>query len=337
MPVYNGERFLAASIRSVLEQTFRDWELMAVDDGSTDRSPAILHEFEQHPKVRVIRLEQNQGTAGARNAGVASSDCEYLAFLDSDDLADPDRLKIQVQWLDRYQQVDLLSSRADVLHNGVKTTVPFQPVPSHQVPSTLLFRNCVVQSSVLLRRSCWQPYRSQFEAAEDYDLWVRLAPGSRFLILNDALVTYREHEHSISERFPERMQKAVIAIHEFQLERLGVTPRLDIHSQLTAWPPDADENKLDEAEGWLLELIAANRLYDAASFQRTIEQIWFSVCLDSWSLGPRAFQLYCRSRLARLTPVRLWQFMRRFGRRALFPERAATHNVDSKGQVQLRK
>jgi glycosyltransferase involved in cell wall biosynthesis len=333
MPVYNAERFLAESIRSVLEQTFRDWELVAVDDGSTDQSPAILHEFEQHRQMRVICAQQNQGTAAARNLGVRSSDCEYLAFLDADDLADPNRLKIQVQWLDRYRQVDVVSSRAYVLHHGTETAVPFARVPPDQVPSTLLFRNCVIQSSVLLRRSCWQPYRCEFEPAEDYDLWVRLVPGSRFLILSDALVSYRQHESSVSRIFRERMQNAVTAIYRFQLERLGVTPRLDIHSQLTAWLPDADKNKLEEAEGWLLELTAANRLYDTASFKRTIERFWFSVCLDSWSLGPRAFQVYCRSRLARLTPSRLWQFMRRFGRRALFPERTATRNFDSKGRA----
>jgi glycosyltransferase involved in cell wall biosynthesis len=337
MPVYNGERFLTESIRSVLGQTFGDWELVAIDDGSTDQSPAILHEFERHRQVRLIRFEQNQGTAAARNAGVESSDCQYLAFLDADDLADPNRLKIQAQLLDRHKEVDLISSRADLLHHGVKTKTPFQPVLSEQVPSTLLFRNCVVQSSVLLRRSCWQPYRREFEPAEDYDLWARLAPGARFLILSDALVTYRDHEHSISQRFPERMRDAVIAIYRFQLERLGLMPRIDIHSQLTAWPPDADEKKLEEAEGWLLELTAANRLYDNAGFRRTVEAIWFSVCLDSWSLGPRGFQIYHRSRLARLTPVRIWQFFRRFGRRELFPDRSKTRDFYSKWRIQLRK
>jgi glycosyltransferase involved in cell wall biosynthesis len=337
MPVYNSERFLTESIQSVLGQTFRDWELIAVDDGSTDQSPAILQEFEQHRHVRVIRCQQNQGTAAARNAGVGSSDCEYLAFLDSDDLADPNRLKIQVEWLDRHRQFDVVSSRAHVLHNSVETAVPFDRVPPDQVPSTLLFRNCVIQSSVLLRRSRWKPYRSEFEPAEDYDLWARLAPGSGFSVLSNALVTYREHGRSISKRFPERMRKAVAAIYEFQLERLGVTPRVDLHSQLTAWRPDADKNQLEEVEGWLLELTAANRLYDIASFRRTIERIWFSVCLDSWALGPRAFQVYGRSRLARLTPARLWRFMRRFGRQALFPKRTGTRDLDSKGQVQLRK
>jgi glycosyltransferase involved in cell wall biosynthesis len=337
MPVYNSERFLAESIRSVLEQTFGDWELIAVDDGSTDQSPAILQEFERHRQVRVIRCQQNQGTAAARNSGVESSDCEYLAFLDSDDLAKPNRLKIQVQWLDQHRQFDVVSSRALVLCDGVETGVPFERVPPDQVPSTLLFRNCVIQSSAFLRRSCWKPYRCELEPAEDYDLWARLASGSRFMISNNALVTYREHERGISKRFPERMRKAVTAIYEFQLERLGVVPRLDIHSQLTAWRPDADKNKLEEAEGWLLELAAANRLYETASFWSTIEQIWFSVCLDSLVLGPRAFEVYRRSRLARFTPSRLWRFVRRFGRQALFPNRTRIRNLDSKGQVQLRK
>jgi hypothetical protein len=100
------------------------------------------------------------------------------------------------------------------------------------------------------------------------------------------------------------------------LERLGVDPKLDIHAMLTAWPADASIKQLSEAERWLRQLLAANRIYDPASFQRIAERVWFQICLDSWALGPKAFEFYRQSSIAKLTLIRASRFFRRFGRRA---------------------
>jgi glycosyltransferase involved in cell wall biosynthesis len=317
MPVYNSAPFLRESVQSVLNQSFRDFELIGVDDGSSDQSWEILQSFEHDKRVKPIRLENNQGAATARNKGIAMSDCDYLAFLDSDDLAKPHRLEVQVQAIERGRRFDLVFGRAEVVHNGGRFLAPSEAVSPDGVPSKLLFRNCIVQSSVLLRRSCWQAFRPEFEPAEDYDLWARLGPDLSFLPLNEVLVAYREHPQGVSKRLPDRMNQVVAAIHEFQLERIGVRPRVELHGRLTAWPANANANELAEAEAWLLELATANRIYHPPSFQRAIEGLWCSICLDSWALGPLAFKIYSRSPLARLTPGRLWHFTRRFGRRAL--------------------
>src|ERR1700756_448589 len=141
MPLFNSDRFLAESIRSILGQTFRDMELVLIDDGSTDQSWKIVEDFHSDHRLRTIRFERNQGTATARNAGVSSSDCEYVAFLDSDDLAEPNRLEIQVQQLTRNRQFDVVSSQAHVLQQGVEARMAFARVPPNLVPATLLFRN----------------------------------------------------------------------------------------------------------------------------------------------------------------------------------------------------
>jgi glycosyltransferase involved in cell wall biosynthesis len=318
MPVYNSERFLKESIWTVLEQTFRDWELIAIDDGSTDQSGAILEDFQRDRRVRLIRLKRNQGTATARNAGVESSDCEYLAFLDADDLADPRRLEVQVECMDSRPSLAITASRAMVLRDGTIFKPPASGLRPDDIGPTLLFRNCIVHSSVMTRRICWEPYRSEFEPAEDYDLWVRLALNHRFFLLREPLVTYRDHPSDVSNRLPEKMEAAVKKIHRFQLERLGVAPNGEIHYRLSAWPAGSTPADLRDAEGWLQELEAKNSVYEPESLRRAIERVWFSICLDSWSLGPRAFQIYQRSCLRRMSPSRLWQFVCRFGREALF-------------------
>ena len=137
-----------------------------------------------------------------------------------------------------------------------------------------------------MRRQSWLPFESDSEPGGDYYLWARLTPDVRFASLKRKLSTYRQHGDGISKRLADKMVSSVRGTHQFQLERLGVKPKLDLHTMLSAWPPDASREQLCEAERWLRDLVGANRIYDPASFQRIAERIWFQICLDS--LGPGA-------------------------------------------------
>src|SRR6516165_523219 len=139
MPVYNSAPFLRESINSVLDQTFRDFELIAVDDGSTDRSWEILQSFEHDRQLRLIRRKTNQGAAAARNDGIVGSDSDYIAFLDSDDLARPQRLELQVQAMERRRRFDILFGRADVLSKGRRLHASLERLSPEDAPSLLLF------------------------------------------------------------------------------------------------------------------------------------------------------------------------------------------------------
>ena len=317
MPVFNGTPFLRESIGSVLSQRFRDFELVAVDDGSSDDSWAVLQALAHDRRVKLIRCEQNRGAASARNEGIAKSDSEFIAFLDADDVAQPRRLAMQVQVLEKYRRFDVVFGKAAVIENSGLKLARSLRMSWPEVGPTLLFWNCIVQSSVMARRQRLQPYDAEFEPAEDYELWTRLAPVRTFFPLDAVLVAYREHAKGVSKRLPERMKKSVARIYSHQLKRLGVPDRVELHSRLIAWPWDADFQHLEEAEAWLMDLLSANRIYQYASFRRVVEKIWFEVCIGSWGLGPVAFTIYRRSKLARLSPSRLWEFARRYGRKAL--------------------
>jgi glycosyltransferase involved in cell wall biosynthesis len=314
MPVYNCAPFLRESVASVLGQTLKDFELILVDDGSTDGSCEILQTFPDK-RVRTFRLEQNIGVGSARNFAIEKTDCEYLAFLDADDLAHPARLAVQVAHLDARPAIGAVASRAWITDSSKQYKQPFQPLSPEEVSATLVFRNCLVTSSVSIRQRLWIPFVSDSEPGRDYYQWARLSPEVHFVLLKRTLVTYRDHSAGISKRLAGRMVPSVRKTHQFQLERLGVVPKLDLHAMLSAWSGDASSELLSEAELWLQHLVGANRIYDPASFQRVVERIWFRICLDSWTLGPKAFNHYQRSSLAELTPFRAARFFRRFGRR----------------------
>jgi glycosyltransferase involved in cell wall biosynthesis len=316
MPVYNGAQFLRESVASVLSQTLKDFELIVVDDGSSDGSWELLQTFADK-RLRTFRFQQNLGVGCARSYAIEKSDCEYLAFLDADDVAHSARLAVQIAYLAARPEIGVAASRAWITDSDGQYKQPFERLSPNEISVTLLFRNCLVHSSVSMRRGLWIRLEPWLEPGSDYHLWAWLSPEVHFALLKRMLVTYREHSAGISKRWANRMVQAVRKIHQFQLERLGVEPKLDLHAMLSAWPPDASSEHLSEAELWLLHIVGANRIYDPACFQRVAERVWFRICLDSWTLGPKAFELYRRSSLAKLTPIRTARFFRRFGRRVL--------------------
>src|SRR5438067_8321397 len=113
-PVYRGERFVAATIQSVLAQTYRDWELVIVDDGSPDDSAGIIDGYLPHPQIRFIR-QANAGVAAARNTGIANARGEFVALLDQDDLWLPDKLERQLLYLNARPDVGFVHSRVDCI------------------------------------------------------------------------------------------------------------------------------------------------------------------------------------------------------------------------------
>src|ERR1700693_4755363 len=316
MPVYNCASFLGESVGSVLAQTIQDFELIAVDDGSSDTSWETIQGLKDK-RVRTFRFPQNRGIAVVRRFGVKQADCQYLAFLDADDIANPARLEIQVNCLDSRADLGAVASRAWILNSGRMYQQPFVQLQPDEISATLLFRNCIVLSSVMIRRQDWRPHRAEYQVAADYELWARLTPQLRVGSLRRGLVTYRDHSGGSSKRQSGRMTEAIRKIHQEQLERIGLPSNLDLHGMLSAWPADVSSETLAEADLWLRNIVGANRIYDPPSLRRVIERLWFQICLDSWLLGPQAFHIYRRSALSRLTPVRMARFFRRFGRRAL--------------------
>jgi glycosyltransferase involved in cell wall biosynthesis len=316
MPVYDCGPFLRESVESVLGQSFKDFELILVDDGSSDNSWEILQTLKDK-RIRAFRFEQNLGVSFARNYAIEKADSDYVAFLDADDVAHPARLAVQAAYLDSNSDIGAVASRAWIADSVGRHKYPFEILSPGEISATLVFRNPLVTSSISMRRRCWIPFPFDSEPGRDYYLWAQLSPDVHFALLKKPLVTYRDHRGGISKRLAARMLPSVRRTHQFQLERLGVEPKLDLHARLSAWPPDASSEQLSEAEHWLHNLVGANRIYEPAAFQRVAERVWFRICLDSWTLGPGTFKLYCQSLLAKLTPMRAAQFLRRYGRRAL--------------------
>lgn len=193
MPCYNGEAFLADAINSVLGQTFQQFELIVVDDGSTDRSSEIL--ASHGDRIRVIR-QANQGVSAARNAGIEAAQGDFIAFLDADDYWEPDFLDDMVEGMADPQTAIAYCGWQNVGVGQGKPYVPPDYEGTDKMHHLLRFASLWPIHAILIRRGLMPaglPFNPAYPACEDYDLWLRIASFHRIQLVPRVLAYYRKH------------------------------------------------------------------------------------------------------------------------------------------------
>jgi glycosyltransferase involved in cell wall biosynthesis len=221
IPVHNGQAYLADAIRSVLLQTAECWELVLVDDGSTDASPRIIASAVDGVRVHSVRTERPNGAGPARMAGAAGASGNWVAFLDQDDVWDPHKLGIQIDAVG--PGVDLVHTAARLIDPagrviGGRLTQPAWAGEAIQWPR-IMEANPVIASSVLVRREAFDAaggFDPAVALCEDYALWLALAAlGRRFHFVDLALLSYRLH--------PAQASRDEAAMHEGAAQALERT------------------------------------------------------------------------------------------------------------------
>jgi glycosyltransferase involved in cell wall biosynthesis len=224
LAVRNGERHLAQSVRSVLDQRFTDFELIVVDDGSTDATPHILAGLQNaDARVAVVRQE-NRGLAASLNRGIAMARGAYIARQDADDISLADRFDRQAAYLDRNPSIAAVGSSAEVIDRSGAAVGAISALrgPDAVRRGLLTLRSTPVHGSMLMRASVVREaggYREAFPVCQDYDLWLRLS--QRFAIDNIAEVLYQwrlDAESVYSARRATQLKYAAIAL-SFARER----------------------------------------------------------------------------------------------------------------------
>lgn len=233
LPVYNGAATLDKAVQSILCQTFSDFELLVVDDGSTDETPARLAAHSDE-RLRVVRTE-NRGVGAALKLGVEEARGKYIARMDADDISAPNRLEREVAALDEHPQVGLVHARVHFMDRDgsplgerreeVRLADPGDNPTLHRW--RLLWRNVVTHSTVMMRASVLAEHQLNYRAGvicEDYDLWSRLVFVTDFLHLPEPLLWYRVHPGSVSAHFDDRHVAALAGTRIETLSRvLGAT------------------------------------------------------------------------------------------------------------------
>jgi len=201
IPTYNRAKYIARAIDSVLCQTFRDKEIIVVDDGSTDETPSILASYKD--KIRVLN-QINSGVSAARNRGIVKSKGQYLAFLDSDDVWTPDKLEVQAAVLDTNPDVGIVYGKLAIVDDqgNRKGTKPEEATGSNFV-ELLSIGGDLPTSSVMVRRECFERagyFDETMDMMEDFEMWVRIARQYDLYEITDRiLATYLEHDGQVTQ------------------------------------------------------------------------------------------------------------------------------------------
>jgi len=234
IPTYNRADLLKEAIDSVLEQTWREFEVIVVDDGSTDATGDAVRPY--GGRVRYV-YKENGGPSSARNVGIREAKGTYVAFLDSDDLWEPEKLKVQMGFMLEHPEVKLTCTDSSLIGSGGKRERRLsRDLVGNLFP--LLYSNSFVRTStVVMARECFQEigyFDERYRSAEDYDLWLRVARRYPIAYLSRPLVRYRKQEDNVSR------DKLTLRLNALQI--------LDSHYDPRVIPPSRYRMRISDLE-----------------------------------------------------------------------------------------
>jgi glycosyltransferase involved in cell wall biosynthesis len=256
MTVYQGASFLPATLDSVLTQTFTDFEFIALDDGSTDGTGAILEAYAaRDARLRVLHNPVNQGTTSAMNQLFPLARGRYVTRHDADDLSVRERFAQQVAFLDANPDIGMVSSLIGLIGSDGATLdeVRFASGNDHEAILERLYDyNCLCQGSVMFRRQCREAvglYDENIRNSEDYDYWLRMVEITRVVKLPVQLYIYRDHQRSVSHQHYGKTQLGkAVGLEKALRRRFGASPPDRLVTLVARDYLDAAEHLQSEAD-----------------------------------------------------------------------------------------
>jgi glycosyltransferase involved in cell wall biosynthesis len=287
MIVLNGSSYIREAVDSILNQTFSDFELVIVDNGSVDGTLDIISSYDDK-RIRLIKNSGDPGIAQSRNASVKNARGRYVAIMDSDDVSLPDRLKTQFEYMESHPEVGLLGSWARIIDQAGKTADIRKFRKEHDViRASILFFFWFVHSSVFFRKELFPEDGYRLPYSEDYDMVCRFAEKAEIAILDKVLVKYRIHKAAISYEYSVRTDKEIVYVRSITgglLKRLGIKPTqndLKLHYQISYLGFEADSRFLKDSKTWLEQILRANaakKIYAKWALRELVYGRWLAVC-----------------------------------------------------------
>ena len=301
MPLYNGAAYLRDAISDILEDGYENWELILLDDCSTDGSLEIASSFSD-PRIRVLQNNVNQGLVAARNRILDEAQGSFIAWLDQDDLSYPGRLGTQVAYLQAHPHVGICGSWSNLITHGtdgrLRTLREKLPVSHADIRAQMLFSNAMKCNTVMMRRSSLVKnqlrFRPEFGNALDYDLWARASELVGIHNLPQILAGYRIHASQTSRGHElEKINQSALEVQrQLMLRSVGIEmspSQLVIQTRLTLAPESiSTESALRETADWLRAVRVANstaRAFEPAALNRALARQWITAVVGAARAG----------------------------------------------------
>jgi hypothetical protein len=331
LPVYNGQRFLAEAVDSVLKQTYREFQFVIVDDGSTDRTNEIVKSFARSDSRIVVETHpRNLGVTAPLNDACRLASGEWLAVMNHDDVCEPDRLEKQVAFLSRHPDIGVVGGAVAIIdERGRRRGVKRYPTAPGFVPWAILFYNCFAHSTVMMRRQALEAvgyYPSGYDGgAVDYALFMRLSRVTRMANLDDVVLHYRVSGESVtSKAWGTQETNATRLVREGMAQIVGRSVPVELASALRG----LSTNHYPDSVGAIRDLgdliqelreafLKQQRLNDAEA--RSVNRdaavrLWLLAVLATRRSPSLAYALAASA--ARISPMSALSFVRKASRQA---------------------
>ncbi len=282
MPAFNCEQHIREAIDSILDQSFEDFELLVVDDHSTDSTTSIIREYRKRDaRIRSVLNAESKGIVGALNTGLGSARGEYIARMDADDISLPDRLRKQYEFLEAHRDIAVCGTNMELF--GAQQFVWRLPQNHEAIRAGLIFTVFIAHATVIMRSAVLGDHQYRYDPdygyAEDYELWSRLSERHRFANMPDVLYRYRKHaapnELTLRE---ETRSRSAQRVRLRLLNKLGIVPtpeESDLHRQIGDYCYTPTTSLVRRANRWFDKILEANRrngVFDDAALRDHIEE-----------------------------------------------------------------
>ncbi len=274
IPTYNAEKHVAEAVASVLSQDFADFELLLVDDGSTDGTSAILQSLTEDPRVRLLRNGQNMGLIATLHHAYAQCRAPLIARMDADDICDPARFAWQVAFLRANPDVAIVGGAIRFFGNVSPNDFHF-PMDHAAIQVAMLFYCPLAHPALMFRRELidqgLMQYDDAFRHAEDYHLWSRLLLKVKAANLHEVVLNYRLHARQVSSDSSDKQYAASLRVRRQMLEESGVVPEdeeVALHESVILERPLPVPDYMARLAAWFRRLERANEdsaYWDAAA------------------------------------------------------------------------
>jgi len=295
MPCYNAEDFVEEAIISMLEQTYKNIEIIAINDCSSDNTGKILHNLAvKDQRIRVVENEVNLKLIDTLNKGIGLCQGEYIARMDSDDISLPRRIEKEVQFLENNKDYDIVSTQFYTFRTGsAKKYLYTNPTEFEQLQAYLLFKSGICHPASMFRRRVFTELGLTFEKeylhVEDYALWSKALYKTKLANINgEPLLLYRVHKSQVSSLNEELQidnKKSVFKIHCKQLGLDYSDESLDIYASVAeANPRESSLNYINKCEAFMMLLLEKNRTDHFCSMDflhKLLAMHWIRLCANS--------------------------------------------------------
>lgn len=307
MPVFNGQKYLRNSIDSILNQTYKNFEFIIINDGSTDATQSIILSYKDI-RIRYIKNDTNLGLIHTLNTSIKLAKGNYIARMDADDISLPNRLQHQLEFMLLNPNVGVCGCNYYQFSGLIKkhNTAFYK---HDEILGYMLFNSSIIHPSLLIKKEVLQNYSPVFDSnykhAEDFELWAKLIFTTKFSAIKTTEFQYRLHKAQVTTVHKTEQINSANKVRKTMLQKAGFIfseSEFKTHCKIGSSQLFKSITELQHVEDWLKKLLEQNKtlqIIDELIFNNIIGKQWYDSCGNT-SLGIKAYNLYFKSQLKNL-------------------------------------